>query len=70
MEEVPAELIIKERKEKIKFTCADQVGERGHSNVKQRIFQKSVSMDFRFMENQPETPSAQKVFLMGFEFAS
>lgn len=31
MEEVPAELIIEERKEKIKFTCVDQVAEEDNS---------------------------------------
>jgi hypothetical protein len=65
VKEVPAELIIEQRKEKIKFTCADQAGKRGQSNVKQRIFQKSLVMDFCFMENSGRNILSPKSFSYG-----
>lgn len=51
MEGVPAESIMKERKEKIKFTYADQEGKIECPNAKQRIFQKSILKSFCFTEN-------------------
>lgn len=62
MEGLPAELIMAQRREKIKFTWVDQVGKREQSKVKQRIFQESILREFHFMETPARNALSSESF--------